>query len=153
MQEYISICRHNVIVHCVKTIFVLFKCLFLLPHLVAIWTWHCNAYSKNLPFQCYVNIPTHLFSELSVKADQPMTEQCWEYGLTWHTTGVPLLSLIIGYKHPHSFQGRGRERRKRNHQKEKVERHHENTFGAERDRSLLKCEYLEAFVWEVARLA
>ena len=42
------------------------------PYLVAIQAWHCNAYSKYLMFQIYVNIASRLSSDLSIKFDQPM---------------------------------------------------------------------------------
>lgn len=54
----------------------------LLPYHVAIWTWHCNDYSMYLLFQVYVNIVPHLFSDLSIKDDQPMTEQGREQSWT-----------------------------------------------------------------------
>lgn len=39
----------------------------------------CNFYPENFLSQCYVNTAPHLFSALSIRADQPMTEQGREY--------------------------------------------------------------------------
>lgn len=41
----------------------------LLPYLVAIQTWHCNAYSKTLLSQCCLNLAPHLFCDLSMKTE------------------------------------------------------------------------------------
>jgi hypothetical protein len=69
----VQYCSHIVIVPCVKVILVLFKHRF--P-----CTWPCNAYPKTLlPASC-VNTAPHLFSDLSIKADQPMAEPKREQG-------------------------------------------------------------------------
>jgi len=90
-------------VHGVKIILLLFKCLFLYP---TIWfqsqTWHCKAYVKNLLFQVCVNVVPLLFSDLSIKVDQPMAGQRREQGRT------------------SASQGRGRERSKRDSATRKV---------------------------------
>jgi hypothetical protein len=44
-------------------------------YLVSIWTWHCNAYIKNLLFQVCVNSSYYLFSALSVNAYYPVAGQ------------------------------------------------------------------------------
>ena len=72
----IHVCTCNVSVYCVKIILVLFKWWFLcLQYIVAIWTWHCNAHFKYLLSQVCANNVHHLFSALSIKADQPMAGQ------------------------------------------------------------------------------
>lgn len=66
--------RYNVLGHCVKTVLVFIQMLTSLPpYLVAIQTWHCNAYSKNLLFQFCINIALHLFSDLSIKSANSCT--------------------------------------------------------------------------------
>jgi hypothetical protein len=46
-----------------------------LPGCNPIQTWHPSAYSKYLLLLCYINVAPNLFSDLSIKADQPVAEQ------------------------------------------------------------------------------
>jgi hypothetical protein len=69
-------CRHNIFVHCVKVILVLFKCQFLCPHgLFQSVTWHCDAYVKNLLSQVCVNNSYLLLSVSSINANHPVAGQ------------------------------------------------------------------------------
>jgi hypothetical protein len=52
------------------------------PYYLAIQKWHCNAYSKDLLFQVFVNITPHSFSYLSIKVDKSITGQKREWGWT-----------------------------------------------------------------------
>lgn len=54
--------------------------IFLPSYLVSIWTWSCNAYTKNLLSQVCVNISYHLFSALSIDTDCPVGEQNMRIG-------------------------------------------------------------------------
>ena len=47
----------------------------------------CNAYTKNLLSQVWVNSSYHLFFALSINADYPMTGQNREYGRTSASRG------------------------------------------------------------------
>jgi hypothetical protein len=120
-------CRLNIIVHCIKIILVCLKCCFLHPH---IWlqsqvTLHCNVYSKSLLSQCWINISPHVFSYLSIKADQPVTEQGREQGWIYNP----------------SWDRERRGPEEGSPQKGRVgESHHENAYWAESVKSVLKCK-------------
>lgn len=45
------------------------------PYLAAVQTWHCDVYSKCLQSEVCVNLVPYLFSDLSLKANQPVARQ------------------------------------------------------------------------------